>query len=104
MVMEINCDKRHILYLPLLIICVGVQVRYPSHFSPEIKDLLKNLLQTDLTKRFGNLKNGVIDIKQHKWFLGTDWIALYQRKVFTNASFIQFTVFFPSCMLIQVYN
>jgi len=60
-------------------------VRYPSHFSPEIKDLLKNLLQTDLTKRFGNLKNGVNDIKQHKWFMGTDWISLYQRKVFTKA-------------------
>lgn len=35
----------------------------------------------DLTKRFGNLKNGVNDIKNHKWFATTDWIAIYQRKV-----------------------
>lgn len=35
----------------------------------------------DLTKRYGNLKNGVNDIKGHKWFATTDWIAIYQKKV-----------------------
>lgn len=58
-----------------------LQVRFPSHFSSDLKDLLKNLLQVDLTKRFGNLKNGVNDIKNHKWFATTDWIAIYERKV-----------------------
>jgi len=58
-----------------------LQVRFPSHFSSDLKDLLRNLLQVDLTKRFGNLRNGVNDIKGHKWFLSTDWIAIYQRKV-----------------------
>lgn len=56
-------------------------MRFPSHFSSDLKDLLRNLLQVDLTKRFGNLKNGVNDIKNHKWFATTDWIAIYQRKV-----------------------
>ena len=56
-------------------------MRYPSHFSAELKDLLRNLLQVDLTKRYGNLKNGVNDIKGHKWFASTDWIAVYQKKV-----------------------
>nr|XP_042897371.1 cAMP-dependent protein kinase catalytic subunit 1-like isoform X2 [Parasteatoda tepidariorum] len=60
---------------------VSGKVRYPSHFSAELKDLLKNLLQVDLTKRYGNLKNGVADIKNHKWFATTDWIATFQRKV-----------------------
>lgn len=46
-----------------------------------MKDLLRNLLQVDLTKRYGNLKNGVDDIKTHKWFSSTDWIAIYQRKI-----------------------
>ncbi|CAG0900078.1 unnamed protein product, partial [Cyprideis torosa] len=55
-------------------------VRFPTHFSADLKDLLKNLLQVDLTKRFGNLKNGVDDIKNHRWFSSTDWIAIYQRK------------------------
>uniref|UniRef100_A0A674K3K2 AGC-kinase C-terminal domain-containing protein n=1 Tax=Terrapene triunguis TaxID=2587831 RepID=A0A674K3K2_9SAUR len=49
--------------------------------TSDLKDLLRNLLQVDLTKRFGNLKNGVNDIKNHKWFATTDWIAVYQRKV-----------------------
>ncbi len=35
----------------------------------------------DLTKRYGNLKNGVNDIKGHRWFASTDWIAIYQKKV-----------------------
>lgn len=56
------------------------QVRFPSHFSSDLKDLLRNLLQVDLTKRYGNLKNGVNDIKGHKWFATTDWIAIYERK------------------------
>ena len=59
------------------------QVRYPSHFTSDLKDLLRNLLQVDLTKRFGNLKNGVNDIKQQKWFVSTEWIAIYQKKVRT---------------------
>ncbi|XP_065903734.1 cAMP-dependent protein kinase catalytic subunit beta-like isoform X2 [Dysidea avara] len=60
---------------------VSGKVRFPSHFTADLKDLLRNVLQVDLTKRFGNLKNGVQDIKSHKWFAPTDWIATYQRKV-----------------------
>uniref|UniRef100_A0A4W4HGA2 cAMP-dependent protein kinase n=1 Tax=Electrophorus electricus TaxID=8005 RepID=A0A4W4HGA2_ELEEL len=60
---------------------VSGKVRFPSHFSSDLKDLLRNLLQVDLTKRFGNLKNGVNDIKNHKWFATTDWIAIYEKKV-----------------------
>ncbi|KAM7418852.1 hypothetical protein PAMA_016126 [Pampus argenteus] len=60
---------------------VSGKVRFPSHFSSDLKDLLRNLLQVDLTKRYGNLKNGVNDIKGHKWFSTTDWIAIYQKKV-----------------------
>ncbi|XP_069163555.1 cAMP-dependent protein kinase catalytic subunit 1 isoform X1 [Procambarus clarkii] len=59
---------------------VSGKVRFPGHFSSDLKDLLRNLLQVDLTKRYGNLKNAVNDIKNHKWFASTDWIAVYQRK------------------------
>ena len=61
-------------------------MRFPSHFSSDLKDLLRNLLQVDLTKRFGNLKNGVQDIKGHKWFSTTDWISIYQKKVASQFS------------------
>merc|ERR1712019_173562 len=60
---------------------VSGRVRFPSHFSSDLKDRLRNLLQVDLTKRYGNLKNGVNDIKGHKWYATTDWIAIYQKKV-----------------------
>lgn len=64
---------------------VSGKVRFPSHFSSELKELLRNLLQVDLTKRYGNLKNGVNDIKNHRWFSSTDWIAVYQKKVSKNS-------------------
>ncbi|CAM4606236.1 cAMP-dependent protein kinase catalytic subunit alpha-like isoform X1 [Lepidochelys kempii] len=60
---------------------VSGKFQFPAYFSFDLRDLLRNLLQVDLTKRFGNLKNGVNDIKNHRWFATTDWIAIYQRKV-----------------------
>ena len=56
-------------------------MRFPSHFTADLKDLLRNVLQVDLTKRYGNLKNGITDIKYHRWFASTDWIATFQKKV-----------------------
>lgn len=60
---------------------VSGRLRFASHFSSDLKDVLRNLLQVDLTKRYGNLKNGVNDIKGHKWFSTVDWIAIFQKKV-----------------------
>ncbi|XP_066922136.1 cAMP-dependent protein kinase catalytic subunit alpha-like isoform X2 [Clytia hemisphaerica] len=60
---------------------VSGKMRCPSHFSQDLKEILKSLLQVDLTKRFGNLKNGVADIKNHRWFSSIDLIAVYQRTV-----------------------
>lgn len=65
---------------------VSGKVRFPSHFSSDLKDLLRNLLQVDLTKRYGNLKNGVNDIKNHKWFASTDWFVIYKCE--TEAPFV----------------
>ncbi|CAH8623570.1 unnamed protein product [Schistosoma rodhaini] len=60
---------------------VAGKVRFPGHVSSDLKNLLKQLLQTDLTKRYGNLKNGVDDIKCHKWFRPTNWVAVYQKEL-----------------------
>ncbi|THD28988.1 cAMP-dependent protein kinase catalytic subunit alpha [Fasciola hepatica] len=60
---------------------VAGKVRFPGHVSSELKNLLKQLLQTDLTKRFGNLKNGVNDIKCHKWFRPINWVAVYRKEM-----------------------
>ncbi|KAJ3119775.1 camp-dependent protein kinase catalytic subunit [Nowakowskiella sp. JEL0407] len=47
--------------------------KFPAHFDPAAKDLVKRLLTADLTKRYGNLRGGVNDIKKHKWFTGIEW-------------------------------
>jgi serine/threonine protein kinase len=39
------------------------------------------LLQPDRSKRFGNLKAGAADIREHKWFKGFDWQALVTRSM-----------------------
>jgi serine/threonine protein kinase len=54
---------------------VAGKVRYPSQVNPTAKGLISNLLQVDLTKRYGNLRNGIDDIKNHPWFEGLDWNA-----------------------------
>lgn len=60
---------------------VSGKVRFPSHFSSNLKDILRNLLQVDLTRRLGNLSNGVADIKNHSWFTSTDWNAIYHKSI-----------------------
>ena len=61
---------------------VAGRVRYPVHFSAELRGLLREgLLQGDLTKRLGNLKNGVDDIRGHPWFEEIDWMAIYLKRV-----------------------
>jgi len=49
--------------------------------SANFKDFLGRLIQVDLSKRIGNLKNGVTDIKDHIWFENINWAALVNREV-----------------------
>jgi hypothetical protein len=39
------------------------------------------LLEADLSKRYGNLKGGVDDIKGHRLFKGLDWGALVTLQI-----------------------
>ena len=41
--------------------------------------MVKHLLVADLSKRYGNLKRGVDDIKNHRWFSGLDWTKLVTK-------------------------
>eukprot|EP01113_Clastostelium_recurvatum_P040943 TRINITY_DN643_c0_g1_i1.p1 TRINITY_DN643_c0_g1~~TRINITY_DN643_c0_g1_i1.p1 ORF type:complete len:350 (+),score=96.03 TRINITY_DN643_c0_g1_i1:140-1189(+) len=61
-------------------ILVG-RIQFPSHFDPHAKDLVKKLLVHDRTRRYGSLKGGAADIKQHRWFAHIDWERLYHRQV-----------------------
>jgi len=49
--------------------------------SENMIDLLEKLIQVDLSKRIGNLKNGATDIKDHAWFDNINWTALVNREV-----------------------
>jgi serine/threonine protein kinase len=55
--------------------------KFPSHFDPLAKDLVKHFVTADLSKRLGNLKSGFSDIKQHKWFIPIDWVKLKNLQI-----------------------
>jgi protein kinase A len=57
------------------------KVRFPKTFDTGARSLVKHLLVEDLSKRYGNLKNGVNDIKLHRLFAGLDWTLLLNKLV-----------------------
>eukprot|EP00933_Yihiella_yeosuensis_P006964 TRINITY_DN111820_c0_g1_i1.p1 TRINITY_DN111820_c0_g1~~TRINITY_DN111820_c0_g1_i1.p1 ORF type:complete len:347 (-),score=55.37 TRINITY_DN111820_c0_g1_i1:37-1032(-) len=56
-------------------------IHYPRHIDVKAKDLIKNLLIADKTRRLGAQKGGAEDLKRHKWFKGIDWDLLLNRGV-----------------------
>ncbi len=57
------------------------KIEWPKYIDLVAKDLIRKLLVSDRTKRIGSMKNGVEDIKRHKWFKGIDWEAVTQKKL-----------------------
>jgi len=57
------------------------QLDFPRGFDEDAMDLVRHLLKADLTKRFGNLKDGARDIMLHKFFRGVDWVALAKGQI-----------------------
>ncbi|GAU95607.1 hypothetical protein RvY_07198-2 [Ramazzottius varieornatus] len=56
-------------------------VRWPKTMDLVAKDLIKKLLAGDRTKRLGCMKEGVGEIKSHKWFRPINWTSCYERKL-----------------------
>ena len=52
-------------------------------FAPyrDAKSLVKHLLVADVTKRYGCLRAGANDIKNHRWFRTLDWFRLGQKQL-----------------------
>lgn len=42
---------------------VGNKLRFAPWFSPALRHLLRGLLQSDITRRLGAMRNGALDIK-----------------------------------------
>jgi serine/threonine protein kinase len=52
------------------------KIKFPKNVEKDAKSLIKHLLDADVTKRYGCLKEGVKDIIDHRWFKGFDWKGL----------------------------
>ena len=59
------------------------KVSFTRGYDKSAKSLTKKLLTSDLTKRYGCLKNGARDIKMSKWLQSFDFDALLARKLDT---------------------
>lgn len=57
------------------------KIKFPSGFDSNAKSLIKHLLESDLTKRYGNLKGGVKDIKGHRFFKELSWEKLINMEL-----------------------
>lgn len=57
------------------------RIEFSKAFNPVVKNLIKKLLQADITKRYGCKRAGSEEIKNHKWFQGVSWEAVYRREI-----------------------
>ncbi|OXB52869.1 UNVERIFIED_CONTAM: hypothetical protein H355_016237 [Colinus virginianus] len=60
---------------------LGGRIVFPKFFDKNARMLVKRLLTPDLAQRYGNLKDGVSDIKDHRWFSGFDWAACLKKNL-----------------------
>ena len=59
-----------------------MQVDFPEFLDDELAvDLISKLLRTDPNKRYGCLRNGVDDIKNHPWFHSIQWDTLTKKSI-----------------------
>uniref|UniRef100_A0A6Q2ZJ76 cGMP-dependent protein kinase n=1 Tax=Esox lucius TaxID=8010 RepID=A0A6Q2ZJ76_ESOLU len=57
------------------------KVDFPKRISKRPDDLIRRLCKLNPVDRLGNKKNGIIDIKKHKWFQGFNWEGLRRQKL-----------------------
>ena len=57
------------------------RLHFPKGFDSDAKSLVRHLLVNDLSKRYGNLKNGVSDIKHHRYLNAINLSQLVSKKI-----------------------
>uniref|UniRef100_A0A3Q3GHM6 cGMP-dependent protein kinase n=1 Tax=Kryptolebias marmoratus TaxID=37003 RepID=A0A3Q3GHM6_KRYMA len=57
------------------------KVDFPKRIGKRPDDLIRRLCKINPVERLGNKKNGVLDIKKHKWFQGFNWDGLRCRQL-----------------------
>eukprot|EP00904_Undaria_pinnatifida_P006548 jgi/Undpi1/3022/HiC_scaffold_14.g06399.m1 len=53
----------------------------PRHVDAKARDMIKRFLTIDRTNRLGCMKGGSRSVKEHKWFNGMDWEAVYKGQM-----------------------
>lgn len=56
---------------------VQQRLPFPKTIDPLAKDLIRKLLRKDKTQRLGCLRGGTADVKNHPFFKGVNWDAIY---------------------------
>eukprot|EP00948_MAST-09A_sp_MAST-9A-sp1_P000956 g956.t1 len=56
-------------------------LKFPSHFSRNLIDLITKLMHPNASKRLGVLRGGCDLIKKHKWYGGFNWTKLIEKKI-----------------------
>ncbi|XP_010167670.1 cGMP-dependent protein kinase 2 isoform X2 [Antrostomus carolinensis] len=54
---------------------------FPKIITRRPEDLIRRLCRQNPTERLGNLRNGINDIKKHRWLHGFNWDGLKVRKL-----------------------
>lgn len=57
------------------------KIKFPKDFDNDAKSIVKHLLEADVSKRYGNLKNGAGDVKNHRWFTNINWQMILDKKM-----------------------
>nr|CAD7429513.1 unnamed protein product [Timema monikensis] len=55
--------------------------RFPKEISKDAKDLIKRLCNLISTERLGYQRNGIQDIRDHRWFKKFDWESLKKKRL-----------------------
>lgn len=57
------------------------KLHFPKGFDNDAKSLVRHLLVIDLSKRYGNLKNGGNDIRNHRYLASINFTNLLAKKI-----------------------
>jgi len=57
------------------------QMDFPRHITRNAVTIMKKFCRDNPSERLGYQKDGVLDIKKHKWFQGFDWAGLVERSL-----------------------